>query len=306
MNNTQKEKILITGGTGLVGKKITEILTAEGYQVAFLSRQKRAIPHVEVFLWDTNNNYIDPEAFQNCTAIIHLAGENVAEKAWTASRKKAILESRTQSTALLYNAIKANQPETLKTFISASAIGIYGLDTGENWLQENSPAANDFLANVVVEWEKEVDTLSTLNLRTAKLRIGVVLSDEGGALEKIAQPIRYGAGAALGTGKQYLSWIHIQDLANMFIFALKNETIQGTYNAVAPEPATNQQFTKAVAKILKKPLILPNVPAFALKLGLGEMANIVLGGNRVSSQKIQEAGFHFQYPQLENSLRSLL
>ena len=229
------------------------------------------------------------------------------------SAKKEILESRTLSTQLLYNQLKETKTP-LKAFVSASAIGIYGFDTGNQLLTEESPISTQFLADVVKKWEEEVQKIASIpnqngisgGIRVAKLRIGIVLSDKGGALVEMAKPVRLFAGAALGTGKQCLSWIHIDDLCKMFVFAVENDNISGEYNAVGVSVTTNEILTKAIAKALDKPLFLPNVPAFALNLILGEMAGMVLGGNNVSSEKIQKAGFKFDYTDLDTAVKKLL
>ncbi len=300
-----KKQLLITGGTGLIGTHLTALLQAKGYQISYLSRSQQDIPQVKVYQWDIPKQQIESGALASHQAIIHLAGAGVADQRWTESRKQTILKSRTESTRLLRQELEKLETKP-KAFLSASAIGIYGNDTGEAWMKEDAPSGDDFLAEVTKQWEDSVDQIAELGIRTVKLRIGVVLSEKGGALEKIAQPIKLGAGAALGSGKQYLSWIHIDDLCQMFIHALENEAVQGVFNAVGPHPATNAEFTKATAQVLNRPLILPNVPSFALKLMLGEMASIVLGGNRVSSEKIQAQGFQFQYPTLKPALQDLL
>ncbi|MCU0443728.1 MAG: TIGR01777 family oxidoreductase [Microscillaceae bacterium] len=301
-----QKRVLITGGTGLVGKRLSQMLLNLGYQVSFLSRQSVHIPSVEVYQWNIREGFIEEKALQNADYIIHLAGAGVAEQTWTEDRKREILHSRTHSTELLAKYLK-NLPHSIKGFVSASAIGWYGLDKGDIWLDENAPATGkDFLSEVTRQWEKSIDSVAELGLRTVKLRIGVVLSAEGGALPKIAQPIRWGAGAALGSGNQYMSWIHEADLCRMFIYMLENEQLSGAFNAVGKNPLTNAEFTRAVAKQLQKPLFLPNVPSFVLKMMLGEMSDIVLGGARVSCQKIEQAGFQFQYPSLSAALASLL
>ncbi|WP_448528946.1 TIGR01777 family oxidoreductase [Raineya sp.] len=297
--------ILITGGTGLVGKKLTELLLSKGYAVAYLSRKKKPFPSVKVYEWNIYQKTIEKEAITEAEAIIHLAGAGVADKTWTESYKKEILESRVLSTQLLYETLEQTQ-HSVKSFISASAVGIYGFDTGEQWLDENSPHGKDFLADVTEKWETEVQKIADLGVRTAILRIGIVLAKEGGALPKLLQPIRWGLGAALGSGKQYMSWIHIKDLAQMFVFALENEHLKGVFNAVGNKPCTNAELTQAIAQTIHKPLFLPNVPSFALKLMVGEMAQMVLGGNRVSNEKILQAGFQYQFPTLQEALKDLL
>lgn len=299
------QNILITGGTGLVGQALTQLLLKEGYQVSYLSRSEQNIPNIKTYLWDVKKQTIDAQAIQKADAIIHLAGAGVAEERWTNSRKQEILESRTDSTTLLVKALK-DTSHAVKTFISASAIGYYGLDTGSTLINEDSQAGNDFLAEVTKSWERSVEDISDLGIRTTKLRIGVVLSEKGGALPKIMQPVKFGAGAALGSGKQYMSWIHIKDLARMFLFVLQQDKMEGIYNAVGPNPLNNAEITQAIAKTLGRPLFLPNVPEFALKLMMGEMAGIVTGGNRVSSQKIEKAGFDFQFAEISPALKDLI
>lgn len=300
-----KANVLITGGTGLVGQVLSQLLISEGYAVSFLSRKKTTIKDVKVFEWDVQKQIIDSEAIKSADYIVHLAGAGVADRRWSESYKREILESRVLSTQLLYKAIQET-PIKPKAFLAASAVGIYGFDSGTGWVDENSPQGNDFLADVTKKWEQETLKIQTIGIRTAIFRIGIVLSTQGGALPKIMQPIQFFAGAALGSGKQYMSWIHIEDLARMFQFAIENAHIKGIYNAVGNTPATNTEFTKAVAKTLGKPLILPNVPDFALKMMLGEMAVMVLGGNRVSNQKIVNSGFEYKFDTLEKALNDLL
>ncbi len=297
--------VLVTGGTGLVGTRLTSLLIEKGYQVRYLSRNPGKVSEVESFSWDIDRQTIDEKALDGVDYIIHLAGAGVADKKWTIQRKKEILQSRTKSTEVLRSAL-ANKDHQVKAFISASAVGYYGWDTGGVWKKEDSRFGDDFLATVTKSWEAEVDQVEKLGIRVAMLRIGIVLSDKGGALKELTKPIKWGAGAALGKGDQYMSWIHLDDLCKMFIHALENDTIQGIYNAVAPNPVTNKELSKLSAKVLGKPFFLPNVPGFVLKLALGEMASMVLGGNRVSSEKIQNDGFTFTYPEVEPALNDLL
>ncbi len=299
--------VLITGGSGMVGTRLSELLLEQGYTVSHLSRTPGddSSP-ITTYLWDSKQQYINPQALPQADYVIHLAGAGVADQRWTDQRKQAILKSRTESTRLLHDAIAKQNPATVKAFISASAIGIYGADTGATLLSEESPPADDFLADVVVQWEAAVDTIQALGIRTVKYRIGIVLSDKGGALVPVARTVRWGVGAPLGNGEQYMSWIHLDDLCRLFIYALENDTVHGTYNAVGPHPVTNQQLTKATARVLHRPLWLPNVPSFALKMALGELSSVVLGGNRVSNQKIEDAGFQYKFNKLEVALADLL
>lgn len=292
------QRILITGGSGLVGQQITELLEKNGYEVAWLSRSNQG---KKTFLWNVEKGQIDSGAMAWADAVIHLAGAGVAERRWTNERKKLILESRTASTQLLFSAIESAKDKP-NVFISASAVGYYGFNTGTALLDENSAAGTDFLAQVVIAWENEVRKMESLQVRTVMLRIGIVLDAEGGALGEMLKPP---VAAPLGSGDQWMSWIHVEDLARMFVFALEKTTLQGVFNAVGPNPATNQQLTMEAAMAKRKPYVGIGVPGFALKLLLGEMAAMVLGGNRVSSQKIQKAGFEFEFPELKGALRDI-
>ncbi len=299
------KKILITGGSGLVGSLLTKKLVEKGYQVSHLSRRNGQKDGINIYKWDIQNKQIDPAAFDGVTHIVHLAGAGVADERWTPQRKQIIRSSRIDSALLLFDQVRKHNL-SLEGFISASAIGIYGNNDGKVVFDETSPHASDFLAQVVVDWEKAVENFNDIGIRTALLRIGVVLAKEGGALQKIAQPIRYGIGAPLASGNQYMSWIHINDLVDMFVMAIENEKISGPYDAVAPNPVTNKEFTKITAEVLKKPLWLPNVPSFVLKLMLGEMASIVTGGSRVSDKKIRETGFNPKFTEAKEAILDLL
>lgn len=300
------KKVLITGGTGLIGKRLTQMLLDKGYEVAFLSRKKTNIPSVQVFEWDINKGYIEEGAVDNVHFLVHLAGSNVAEGRWTEERKKSILESRTGSIRLIARKLAEKQLKPA-AFVSASGISYYGQDTGDKRNTEATPAGNDFLSHVSVEWEKAADEIAALGTRTIKLRTGIVISKDGGAIPKMALPARLGVGAPLGTGKQWISWIHLDDMCRLYIEALENENWQGAYNAVAAPPVTNEELTNAICKVLHRPRWLPNVPAFALKLVFGEMAAVVLGGNYVVNERIEnETGFSYRYGDLESALQAEL
>ncbi|HEY5691724.1 MAG TPA: TIGR01777 family oxidoreductase [Cyclobacteriaceae bacterium] len=298
------KNILITGASGLLGTRLTELLLQKVYQVSHLSRSKSEGP-IPTFTWNVAEQEIESEALDQKDAIIHLAGAGIADKRWTVKRKKEILDSRVKSTELLFEALKREKHQ-VKTFVSASAIGIYGFAGSEIVFDEDSEPADDFLAAVVKEWETAVDKIESLGIRVVKIRIGILLSEQGGALKEMMQPIKWGVGSPLGSGKQFLSWIHIDDVCQMFMKAIEDELMHGGYNAVGPNPATNKELTIALAKVLKKPLLLPNVPSFILKIVLGEMADLVLKGSKVSSDKIQKAGHKFLFPKLEEALRDLL
>lgn len=296
--------ILITGASGLVGTRLTELLLMKGYSVSHLGRSRKE-GQVKSFVWNLDEFVIEPEALKDINTIIHLAGAGVVDKRWTGNRKKEILESRIKSSALLYKELK-NRQYPLASFISASAIGYYGFDDNDNLLTEQSMPGNDFLADVTKKWEEEVDQINSLGTRVVKLRIGIVLSEKGGVLKEMVKPIKLFVGSPLGTGRQNVSWIHLDDLCGMFIKAVEDNQLHGTYNATGPYAVTNREMTEAIAKILNKPLFMPAIPAFMLKLIMGEMADIILGGNKVSSEKIQREGFKFQYTNLEEALENLL
>ncbi|WP_353722353.1 TIGR01777 family oxidoreductase [Dyadobacter sp. 676] len=300
------KKVLITGGTGLVGMRLTQMLLDKGYEVAFLSRKRTNIPSVRVFEWDIQRGYIEEGALDNLHFLVHFAGTNIAEGRWTDARKKSIFESRTESIRLIARKL-AEQPVKPVAFASASGISYYGQDTGDRRNTEATPAGNDFLSQVSVEWEKAADEITMLGIRTVKLRTGIVIAKEGGAIPKMAFPARFGLGAPLGSGKQWVSWIHLDDMCAMYIEALENESWHGTYNAVAKPPVTNDELIKAICKVLRRPRWLPNVPAFALKLAFGEMAGAVLGGNYVINERIErETAFRYQYGDLEAALKAEL
>jgi len=298
------EKVLITGASGLLGNAIIENLKQEDFEIITLSRIKKSDKNA--FTWNVEKGEIDEEAVKKADYIIHLAGEGIADKKWTDKRKKQIIESRTKSTQLLLKAIK-NSGVNIKAFISASAVGYYGAINSEKIFTENDLPANDFLGQSCKAWEDSVDEISKLGIRTVKFRIGVVLSNKGGALPKMAAPFKYYMGAILGNGKQYIPWVHINDVAKAFVFAIKNKNLSGAYNLVAPNGGvSNKEFSKTLSKVLSKPMFLPPVPSFALKFVLGEMADVVLKGSRVSSKKLVDSGFNFEYNDLEMALQSLI
>jgi uncharacterized protein len=298
------QKILITGATGLIGSRLTSLLLQKGYQVFHLGRTSRngAVPG---FVWDIENGLLDTNALEGVDTIIHLAGAGIADKRWSARRKREIRESRTRSTRLLFDTLNKSRHQ-VKNFIAASAIGYYGFENNDQVFHEDDRAGSDFLSSVVKDWEQEIDQVRRLDIRVVKIRIGIVLTPEGGALKEIARPIRLGFGAPLGTGKQVMSWIHLDDLCNLFLYATENQQMEGAYNAVTPYPATNLEFTRVVAATLHRPLWLPPVPGFVLRLLVGEVADLVINGSNVSPSRIQQVGFQFQFPELEKALNNLL
>lgn len=299
------ETILITGGTGLVGKELTKKLKAKGYNVIHLSRTKNNTAETLTYYWDYTKGEIEQEAIEKADYIIHLAGENVSDGRWTAKRKKLIIDSRVKTSELLFeNVKKTNKP--LKAFINASGSNYYGTVTCNTIFDERQAAAADFLGITCEEWEAAADNFKNSGIRTVKIRTSIVLTKKGGALEKIALPVKLNLGSALGSGKQYMPWIHIDDLCGIYIKAIEDTTIKGTYNAAAPEHATNKDFISTLAHVLNKFLWLPNVPAIIIKLVFGEMGSILLKGSRISSEKITNAGFTFKFTSLESAFRNLL
>jgi len=297
-----KKSILLTGGTGVVGKKLTERLLADGYAVNHLSRRPGKDPRVKTFLWDVGKGEIDASCIDGVDMVVHLAGAPIAECRWTDERKKEIIDSRVKSIELIYGLLGAQNPQ-VKAVVSASAIGYYS-DRGDELQTEDSPPNTDFMGRCCAEWEGAVNEGEKLGLRILKFRTGVVLNEEG-ALKLMAQPIKLYVGSPLGNGRQWVPWIHWQDVLDIYMLGIKNENLSGVYNQVAPNPITNAQLTKAIAKQLHKPLWAPNVPAFILKLLMGEMSTIVLGSTKVSAQKIEDAGYKFKYPEVGQALQQI-
>lgn len=303
--NKYKGTILITGGNGLIGRHLSDFLDKAGYQVNLLVRSIDSKSSFKQFNWNVNESKIDPAAFENIDYIIHLAGANIGEKRWTWKRKQEIIDSRVKSGNLLFETIK-NLGVKPKAIISSSAVGYYGTITIKIIFREKDPAGNDFLGSVCQQWENSIDRFEELGIRVVKLRTAVVLTSQGGALEKMLLPVKMGVGAALGTGYQFMPWIHIDDLCSIYLKAIEDNEMAGAFNAVAPEHVTNKEFTRLLCKTLHRTYWAPNVPAFVLKLIFGEMADILLKGSRVSSEKIINAGFNFKYSGLQQSLDHLL
>lgn len=299
-------KILITGGSGLVGSQLSKILVEQGYEVVHLSRSQSNTSMYKIFTWDISQGYIEEGAFENVTHIIHLAGAGIADKRWSDRRKQVLTSSRVDGANLIYSYLKSDQ-HSVKAFISASAIGVYGFDTG-GVLQseERVQLGDDFLATLTKKWEISADQFAELGIRVVKLRLGHVLSQEGGLMGKMVPIAQLGLSSSFGNGEQYMSWIHIDDLVNLFLNALEQQDIQGVYNAVAPNPVTNKEFLTQLSTMLNKPYFLPNTPKFVLKMVLGEFSSAITGGNKVSSKKIERAGFTFQFTELNEALRNLL
>lgn len=304
------KKIVITGATGLIGKKICELLQQRGDGIIILSRSvekaKRIFPSAEkIILFDYRENFFNEdllEALSNSDAVIHLAGQNIMAKRWTAEHKQKIFESRVNSTRYLVNAINkiSHKPGV---FICASAVGFYG--NSEMEVNENSEKGKGFLADVTDEWEKASSDLDEMNVRRVNIRIGMVLAKNGGALAKFLTPFKFFVGGPLGSGKQWLSWIHISDLANLFLFALDNKNVSGIANGVSPNPITMKEFAGTLGRAIKRPSFF-RVPEFVLKIILGEASEAVIRGVRVVPKKILSLGFKFEYENLTAALKDLL
>jgi len=299
-------RVLITGATGLIGQEIVKRCLYNDISVNYLTTSRSKIEHTDTykgFYWNPKQQELDATCFEDVDAIIHLAGATVSKR-WTPTYKKEILESRKETTQLLVNTLKG-ETHTIKQVISASAIGVYP-DSLINYYDESFKTSNtSFLSEVVNAWEHEVDAFSKLDIMVSKVRIGLVLSNKGGALIEMAKPIKFGVGAAFGSGKQWQSWIHINDLSNIFLHVLRHK-LPGVYNGVAPNPVTNQELTKTIATVLKKQLFLPNIPKFVMKLILGDMHTILFESQRVCSKKMEATDFYFEYHNLQPALEDLL
>jgi uncharacterized protein len=299
-------KVLITGATGMIGQELVKVLHQNNVKVNYLSTSKDKLVNKENykgFFWNPDLNEIDVNAFEGVSVIYHLAGATVAKR-WTTSYKKEILDSRIIPTRLLLETLEKHSNKVTQ-IISASAIGIYPDSLGAIYNEDNKSVDDSFLGKVVEQWEKEVDAFESLNILVTKVRIGIVLSSKGGALPQMVKPIKYGVGAAFGSGKQYQSWIHIEDLVSIFYYTQVSE-LKGVYNAVAPHPVTNATMTKEIAKVLNRPLWLPNIPKSIMKLALGEMYILLFSSQSVSALKILNQGYQFKFATIEKALANIL
>lgn len=299
------KSVLITGGSGLIGRALSELLLAEGYKVFWLSRTKNLSAKFPSYSWDYTKREIDTEILEEVDIIVHLAGDSIGSGRWTETKKEQIISSRIDSTVLLLEALRELDLKP-DVFISASAVGIYGNKTTENIYEEkDKTVADDFLAQVCNEWEKAVEQISkTLGSRTVMIRTSMVLSPESEAFKKMYLPTKFGLGASLGSGKQYMPWIHIQDLCRIYLKAIQDTTLNGAYNASSPQQLRNREFMNTLSRVLKKPKLLPFIPGFIIRMMMGEAAEMVLGGSRISSKKIQEKGFKFLYDNAEDAIRN--
>lgn len=303
--------IIITGGTGLIGKALTTMFVAKNNDVVIFTRKipanAKTHKHVSYAVWDVGSGSVDQSAIEKADYIIHLAGAGVADKRWTPKRKKEIVESRTKSGALIVKALTEIK-NNVKAVISSSAIGWYGADNTQslkNGFTETDSNDESFLSNTCLQWEQSIKPVEALGKRLVFIRTGIVLAKEGGAYAEFRKPVRFGLAAILGSGDQVVSWIHIEDICRMYLFAVENN-ISGSYNAVAPMPVTNKELTLQIAKKLRGSFYIPiHVPVFVLKLMLGEMSIEILKSATVSAEKIRAAGFRFLYPSIDAALIDL-
>lgn len=298
-------KILVTGATGFVGQRLVERLE----QPVVLSRDvqraelRLAAHDVRVWPWDPQREPPPVDAFDGVEAVIHLAGEPIADARWTDTRKERIRASRVVGTRNLVQALQ-DLPQRPHTLVSASAVGYYG-DRGDQLLREDAKPAEGFLPQTCIDWERESRAAESAGIRVVNPRIGLVLGLDGGALAKMAMPFRMGLGTPLGTGKQWMPWIHRDDLVSLLIFAAENQGISGAMNATSPFPVTNLEFTQALGRAVRRPTFLPSVPGMLLKLGLGEMAEILLASQRAVPQVAEQAGFEFRYKTIDAALAQI-
>jgi uncharacterized protein (TIGR01777 family) len=304
-NNTNSSTVLITGGSGLIGRYLTSALLNEGYQVAHLSRKANQFGKVRVFRWDPEKGILDLAVFAGVDYVVHLAGANIGEKRWTESRKKEILKSRVESSKLLYDVITGSNIQ-LKAFISASAVGYYGSLTSERIFREEDQAAVDFLGNTCRLWEDGADLFAAAGIRTVKIRTAVVLEKSDSALSQMMMPAKFGFLVQTGSGRQFMPWIHITDLCNIYVKAIKDQNMIGAYNAVSPEHVTHREFIKTLSQVIGKPVFPVPVPGLILRAALGKMSDVVLKGSRVSPERLKNAGYSFIFSNLHNALKDVL
>ncbi|WP_046757368.1 TIGR01777 family oxidoreductase [Kordia jejudonensis] len=300
-------KILICGATGLIGSALTELCIQKNHTIHYLTTRKNKIEqsaHKKGFHWNPAEGEIDTDCFEGVEAIINLSGANIAKR-WTETYKEEILNSRVDTANILFKSLRNMEHNTVKHYISASGTAIYPSSLEKLYTEDIENGATDFLGKVVKQWELHANQFKSLEIPVTILRTGLVFSEKGGVLVEMAKPVKYGVGAAIGSGKQWQSWIHIDDIARAYLHVV-TEKITGVFNAVAPNPTTNKLLTKEIASVLGKPFFLPNVPKFMLKLILGEMSTLLFSSQQVSSEKIQETGFKFSYPILNPALENLL
>ena len=296
-------KILITGGSGTLGSALTQKLLKNNIDVVHLTREKNSKNDVKNYLWDWSKNEVDENCLIGVTHIIHLAGAGIAEKAWTQKRKNTIVKSRVLTARLLLSKIKSLNLN-ISAFISASAVGYYGAQISEKLFTEKDESYEDFMGNCCKQWENAADQFNSIT-RVCKFRLGVILDKDSGALFKIARMVKNRIGSPLGSGKQYMPWIHLEDAVNLFYFAIINNEVNGTYNAVSKEIITNKDLTLKIGKVIDRKIWLPNVPSFVLKFIYGEMSDTILKGVKVSNEKIKSLNFKFKHEKIEEALKAI-
>ena len=298
-------KILITGGSGLVGSSLINVLLGMNYDVAILTRNPSSNLNINQYFWDPSKFLIDEDALIDIDCIVHLAGTNISDNRWTKKQKQIIYSSRVESAEFLYQKIK-ELDVPLKSFVSSSAVGCYGTITTDQIYTEQDHNADDYLGQLCTMWETKADQFINLGCKVSKVRTGIVLSSKGGVLPKMIFPFNWCLGAALGSGNQFIPWIHIDDLCAIFTNIINENIPSGVYNGVAPETITNNDLTCIIAKELNMPLWLPNIPSWVLKIIFGEMSSILLNGSRVSSKKLIQSGFEFKYLTIRSAIHSLI
>ena len=297
------KKILVTGGSGLVGNMLTKKLQDQGYEVSIMTRSPEKVKHLKAFYWDIKKQEIDEKCLDGIETIIHLAGENIADGRWTDDRKKALVSSRTESIGLIYDLMKRKEHQ-VKTVLSASAVGFYG-DRGEEILDETSKPGTGFLAYCCEEWEKAVEQGTEMGLRVAKFRIGLLLTPKGGVLDIFKLMVKSFTATKLGSGEQWFPWIHSDDLIGMFLWAVENQDAKGVYNATAPNPVRNKEFTKTLSDVLHRPFWPLAIPKAMFKLLMGEKSELVLMSTHTKADKIIKAGYTFKFLSLKTALEDL-
>jgi uncharacterized protein (TIGR01777 family) len=298
-------KVLITGGSGSIGKHLIPRLLFKGHQVSIIGRSKKEIPGVESFVYDLDKGEMSEAALRDVTHIIHLAGAGIADKPWSPARKQEIIESRVKPLQLLARKLQSRN-QRIRAIISSSAVGYYGGLTSDEVFTEESKPANDFLGSTCKMWEDAVQAFKPVADREVRVRTSVVLMNDAGALPKLVRPTRLGFGAAIGSGKQWMPWIHVDDMVELYVQAVEDDKISGPYNAASSEHVDQQTMIKKIGKTLNRPTFLPPVPKFLVKTVMGEMSTVVTEGSRVSSQKLIDAGYEFEFTKLQEALNDLL
>ena len=299
-------KILVTGATGLIGSELVELLLKKNHSINYLTTSEKKIVQKENykgFLWNPSKKQIDINSIKDVDVIVHLAGASISKR-WTTSYKKELLDSRVESSNLLFDLLQNNSHQ-VKQIVSASGTAIYPDSFSKIYTEDSQEIDTGFLGNVVVEWEKSVTQFVTLGLKVSKLRTGIVFSNKGGALVEMVRPIRFFVGSGFGSGQQVQSWIHLSDVARLYLYVIENQ-ISGTVNAVAPETISNQNLTKLIAKTINRPLFLPNIPQFVMQLILGEMSSLLFTNKNIIPQKALAAGFQFEFDTTQKALENIL